>query len=313
MNDPLTLYFHRDFDGMASAAILATALEETGKEDHVLYEGVNFDRTLHWDDFAEGERFGVVDFHFHPRATYWFDHHPTTFLKEEDQNTYQDDANRCFDPKSPSCPPIIIQHARDHWNWEASEAFLELSHWSDIIDSASFETAEQAVFGKDPALRIMRALTCAPDLQFHNRVIELMKSETLMNIAANPEVDKCFARACRNRDNAIENFPPTIMDRTMEVLLADLRSKKIRRDRFAPFYLYPEIQYAVTMLPTRAGVHITAASNPWNRPKNPVHLGELLKKYGGGGHLSIGGCNPPSSKKAVIWSREIYNFILQSF
>lgn len=306
MNSPLKIYYHRDFDGMASAALLAKALEECGKEDSILWDGVNFDRTLAWNSFGEGERFGVVDFHFHRNAAYWFDHHPTTFLTPEDEAAYQPSETHFFDPDSPSCPPIILKQAVENWGWVVPERFHDLVHWSNVIDSAGFDSAKQALYAKDPALRIMRALTCAPNLDFHNRVVESMKEETLIDTASDPDLERCYARACRNRDHAVEVFPTTIMERTVECLMADLRSKKLRRERFAPFYLYPELHYAVTLLPTRAGVHITAASNPWNRPPSPVHLGKILKGYGGGGHLYVAGCNPPSQKEALQWAREIY-------
>ena len=123
------------------------------------------------------------------------------------------------------------------------------------------------------------------------------------------DVQRCYQRACKNRDSALISFPDTMLERTVTAMIADLRSKKIRRDRFSPFYLYPELLYAVTMLPTRAGVHITVASNPWNRPVNPVHLGELMKKYGGGGHLGVGGCNPPNQATAKQWAYEVYEVI----
>ena len=45
---------------MASAAILAQALEDSGLETEVDWEGVNFDRKMDWESFAEGERFAVV-------------------------------------------------------------------------------------------------------------------------------------------------------------------------------------------------------------------------------------------------------------
>ena len=34
-----------------------------------------------------------------------------------------------------------------------------------------------------------------------------------------------------------------------------------------------------------------------------------MKKYGGGGHQSGGGCNPSDSVTAMKWAREIYNVI----
>lgn len=305
----LKIYYHRDFDGISAGAMLAQALEDTGREKDVEWSGVNFDRTMEWDQFGLGERFAVVDFHFHRRAEYWFDHHPTTFLTPEDESLFVEDDKRSFDPTSPSCPPIILKHARETWGWDPGDRWDELVHWSNIIDAAGFKHAKQALFDMDPALRIMRALTAAPNYQFHDRVFHLIRTQSLMQVAADVDVDDAYQRAARNRDRAIEAFPATMRERSVTAMLADLRSKKIRRERFAPFYLYPELHYAVTMLPTRAGVHITAASNPWNRPSNPVHLGELLKRYGGGGHEGVGGCNPPNNRSAEEWSREIYDEI----
>ncbi|HJM39703.1 MAG TPA: hypothetical protein QGG59_06270 [Planctomycetota bacterium] len=305
----LKIYYHRDFDGMASAAILAKALVESKLEKEVLWQGVNFDNRLNWDSFASGERFAIVDFHFHPRAEYWFDHHPTTFLQEGQAKRFENSSVASFDPESPSCPPIILRHAKEHWNWQGGDSFQELAHWSNVIDSASFKSAEEVLFGQEPALQISRSLTCAPDYSYHDRLVGQMRDQTLLEISLDPLVSKCAKRAERNRDNALENFPPNVVDRTPTAILADLRSKKIRRERFSPFYLYPELEYAITILPTRAGVHITAASNPWNRPSGGPHLGHLMEKYEGGGHQGVGGCNPPDETLAVQWAQEIFEVV----
>jgi len=302
----LRIYYHRDFDGIASAAILAEALEGARGEDHVTWAGVNFDRTLEWDRFSEGERFAVVDFHYHPKAEYWFDHHPTTFLDEAHQQAFQDHDRACFDPEAKSCPPIILRHAAERWGWQAPAHFQDLAYWSDVIDSASFGSAKQALFDTDPALRISRALTCARDFDFHDRLVAMMRTSELADIIEDSEVLSCAQRAERNRDSALESFPANIVDQTPTVMFADLRSKKIRRERFAPFYLYPQLNYAVTLLPTRAGVHITVASNPWNRPQGGPHLGHLMKDYGGGGHQGVGGCNPPSERQAFQWCEDLF-------
>lgn len=302
----MRIYYHRDFDGMASAAILADALEACGLEQDVCWSGVNFDKTLNWESFAMGQFFAVVDFHYHPRAKYWFDHHPTTFLSSTDEAGFEPSDRHVFRPDSPSCPPIILEHAQKHWGYEPPAHFEELAKWSDIIDSASFGSADQALFGTDPAIRVSRALTCAPDLSFHDKVVKLMRRQSLVQVASDVTIERCYERSCRNRENALENFSPNVELRSNTALMADLRSKKIRRERFAPFYLNPEIHYAITLLPTRAGVHITVASNPWNRPESDFHLGELMKGYGGGGHLGVGGCNPPDDATAEAWAREIF-------
>ena len=78
----LCIHYHRDFDGVVSAAVLAKALRERCGEDPQ-WQSVNYDQRDDWRSFQAGRRFAIVDFHFHPRAEWWFDHHPTTFLDDE--------------------------------------------------------------------------------------------------------------------------------------------------------------------------------------------------------------------------------------
>ena len=104
---PVRIHYHRDFDGMVSAAVLATALRETRGETPA-WSSVNYDQRSDWDNFSARERFAIVDFHFHPRAEYWFDHHPTTFLTPELRSAY-----------APS----------ERWQWDESWIIWGFSLW----------------------------------------------------------------------------------------------------------------------------------------------------------------------------------------
>ncbi|MBV1859807.1 MAG: hypothetical protein KUG77_15455, partial [Nannocystaceae bacterium] len=143
---PLTIHYHRDFDGMVAGAILAQILRET-QDEEVTLASVNYDQREGWENFEAGKRFAIVDFHFHPRAEYWFDHHPTTFLSPKLRETYAESDRWLWDETSPSCPPMVLRHAKQHWGFEAPERFIEMAHWSDIIDAAKYESVEQANFG----------------------------------------------------------------------------------------------------------------------------------------------------------------------
>lgn len=303
----LRIHYHRDFDGAAAAAILASALEATGREERVSWSGVNYDARLDWERFSEAERFAVVDFHFHPRAVYWFDHHPTAFLDEADRQSFRNDENRCFDPDSPSCPPIILRHAQQHWGYQPLPWFEELASWSDVVDAAAYDSADQALFDTAPALRLSRSLSASPDLSYADRLVGLMREMPPDGVAEQPEVRAAWTRAERNRDKALESYSSTIVAREARVVLCDQRSKKIRRERFAPFWHAPELQHAVVLLPTRAGPHITVSENPWNRPLEGPHLGQMLAEYGGGGHQGVGGANPPNGEVAGVWARELFD------
>ncbi|MCA8980277.1 MAG: hypothetical protein H6831_12970 [Planctomycetes bacterium] len=311
MSAPLTIHYHRDFDGMVSGAVLAAILIDLFN-DRVDWKSVNYDQRRDWANFGSGTRFAIVDFHFHPQAAYWFDHHPTTFLTPELRAAYQPSARWNWDETSPSCPPLILRHAREHWGYRAPERFQEMARWSDVIDAARYESVEQAIFGDTPALRIARALTVAPTPDWTDELVGAMTTGTLEDVANRQDVEKAHQRASRNRDKALEQFPPTVLKKEHDVVLYDASSSKIRRERFAPFYHHPDVVYSVGVIPTRSGYHITCGENPWNPPTRGLHVGELMEKYGGGGHKAVGGANPSSLEDARKIAAEIRDALVAS-
>ena len=50
---PLRIHYHRDFDGMCSAAILAHVLQHKDG-DEVAVTSVNYDQRRDWERFGEG-------------------------------------------------------------------------------------------------------------------------------------------------------------------------------------------------------------------------------------------------------------------
>ncbi|MEO0652368.1 MAG: hypothetical protein AAFZ65_16970, partial [Planctomycetota bacterium] len=204
-----------------------------------------------------------------------------------------------------SCPPLILRHAAEHWGFEPPERFREMAHWSDVVDAAQFDSVDQALFGEEPALRITRALSVPPEPDWTDTLADAMRTGDLEAVANRADVERAYERAARNRDKALRQFVPTVDSNEDSVLLYDASSNKIRRERFAPFYHYPDVHYSVGVIPTRAGFHVSAGENPWNKPSDPVHVGELMETYGGGGHRAVGGANPPSLDAARVAAREI--------
>jgi hypothetical protein len=305
----LTIHYHRDFDGMVSGAVLAHLLQ--GRGEAPILKSVNYDQRTDWEHFELGQRFAIVDFHFHPRAEYWFDHHPTTFLTPELEAQYRPSERWRWDPDALSCPPMILAHAAEHWGYVPSTRFKDMAHWSDIIDAARFASVEQAIFGDEPALRLMRCLTAAPKPDWVDELAAAMVEGTLEDVAGRADVERVYERASRNRDKALEQFPPTVRWQRDGVLFYDASSSNIRRERFAPFYHHPGVQYAVGVIPTRAGFHITCGENPWNPPRAGLHIGRLLETYGGGGHRAVGGANPPNLKAARQQAEEVAHSLVE--
>ncbi|MEX1024469.1 MAG: hypothetical protein WD226_05265 [Planctomycetota bacterium] len=310
MSEPLTIHYHRDFDGMVAAAVLACILRDRFDED-VAWQSVNYDQRSDWENFERGRRFAIVDFHFHPRAEYWFDHHPTTFLTPALRAAYAPSDRWAWDENSPSCPPLILEHAKQHWDLAARwpkatmQRFDEMAYWSNVIDAARFKDVEQAVFGDEPALRISRALAASPNRDWTNELVAAMVDDSLDDVATRDDVEVAYQRAARNRDKALEQFPPTVISTEQGVVHYDASSNKIRRERFAPFFHHGESRYAVGVIPTRAGYHVTAGQNPWNDAPSAIHVGELMEQFGGGGHRAVGGANAKSLTHARELAAEI--------
>jgi hypothetical protein len=308
MPAPFTIHYHRDFDGMVSAAILAHHLRARGEDPR--WAGLNYDQRADWPNFQAAQRFAIVDFHFHPRAEYWFDHHPTTFLTPELRARYAPSERWRWDESSPSCPPIILRHAEEHWGQRTSERFREMARWSDIVDAALFADVEQALFGDDPALRISRALAAAPAPDWSDGLVRDMIDGTLEELARRPDVERSWQRAARNRDLALRQFPPTVLSTDEGVVLYDASSNKIRRERFAAFFHHSSALYSVGVIPTRSGYHVTAGRNPWVEPAGAenadgTHIGAVMEAHGGGGHRSVGGANARSLEDARRIAHEV--------
>src|ERR1035437_2542476 len=84
MRKSALLYFHSPcFDGIISAVIASDFLEV---HCHWMFErfcAVDYSERDNWLSHSLGERCAVVDFIYHPQATFWADHHSTTFLSAD--------------------------------------------------------------------------------------------------------------------------------------------------------------------------------------------------------------------------------------
>jgi len=116
----------------------------------------------------------------------------------------------------------------------------------------------------------------------------LLSRFPLADIARSPEIKKAMAQIkkkdlqgiafCRNHARMIGRV--CFLDRT---------NTKLEFPHFALQYLFPRKLYFVRMSHRDGLYHVNVGVNPWMRKKGTVHVGELLKRFGGGGHKGVGG------------------------
>ena len=104
------LYHDHCFDGAASAAFFSRFMEDKfhpGAE--FLFTGMAHKPSqIFEDDLFDGDENAIVDFKYsaNPKLTWWFDHHQSAFLSQEDAEHYQrtKTEKKLYDPVSGPAP-----------------------------------------------------------------------------------------------------------------------------------------------------------------------------------------------------------------
>jgi oligoribonuclease NrnB/cAMP/cGMP phosphodiesterase (DHH superfamily) len=296
------IYFHNDFDGRASAAVMLAFLRSCG-DQIAHFTPVNYDLTQQWLDpnfFKKHKLFKgprnpaiIVDFIYHPAAAFWFDHHPTTFKRDDWRKKFKPDKFHQLQPHYLSNCHLTYTALKQDFGWKPEKHFVELVKWLDVIDGARYRSSKQTLELKEPALEVDAFI----DETDHNKketvaIIKLLSEKPLSTIAKMPKVQKA-ARTMRKSNIKGLSFYRKNMKVFDDVTLIDLSSTDIKSLRYAPYYLRPKILYGMRITRRDGLYHIGIGANPWIKgaalkKHRDVHIGELLKKYGGGGHKGAG-------------------------
>jgi hypothetical protein len=295
------LYFHNDFDGVASAAVMLEYFQKTGDEvsrfcpvDHSMKDEWAKDTFFVKNDYFAGTQNApvVLDFPYHPRAVFWFDHHPSAFQKPEWEKNFKATKRLNFDVSYFSCCHLVMDRLAKNFGYKPSRHIKKLALWLDIIDAARYKSATQAIGLKEPALKmnacIDRESSSASRLK---KYAELLSQLPLSDVLKEKSVGKVFEKIKREHVRAIRYYRK---ESKLAGKVATIDETPIAHalSRFAPLYFYPQAEYLVRIRQDKPGKglwRISAGVNPWNTPKNFPPIGKLLSRWGGGGHDKVGG------------------------
>src|SRR5690606_2461959 len=187
------LYHGNCFDGVSSAAIFTrfylSAIKpgaDVGYTPTMHRAGNAFDRNQ-----LDGDENAIVDFKYCPdeRLTWWFDHHQSAFLSEEDEQHFNADTSgkKFLDITSASCAEFIGRIAKEEFDFE-DESLAELIEWAHIIDGAFYESAAQCVELRSPALKLMQLIEGEKDETYVAKIIEMLTKHSLAEVIENHEI-----------------------------------------------------------------------------------------------------------------------------
>jgi hypothetical protein len=308
------IYFHNDFDGRAAAAIMLDFLRKRG-DDIEHFTPVSYDLIDDWLDerffdkhkLFKGKRNPViiVDFPFHPQATWWFDHHGSAFRKENWRKKFRPTKFRHYDPKYKSCCGQVAAILKRDFGWKPPVYFKELLVWGDILDGALYRSARQTLELKEPALQINAFLVkSSSDPKASGPFIRLLAEQPLAVIAKRKEVQLAVREAKQDIVKASRYVKQhlEIYGNTGYIFFP---GPQFAKPRFIPYFQNPKLLFAVRIFKRNRLFHLGVGQNPWHRKENHFDLGKMLQEYGGGGHKGVGAAEFKDKRSVVKAAKEI--------
>ena len=286
------------FDGACSAAVFTRFYRECVRPSaEVLYRGL----THRAGQLFEGDIFDcevnvIVDFKYtsSDRLTWWFDHHQSAFLTEEDAEHFRRDRSgkKFYDPEFKSCTKFIAHIASERFGFKSPD-LTELIQWADIIDGAQYPDPQTAVEMKQPAMQIALVIEATRTKGFVAELIPRLTTKSLEEIAAQPPISDSFKTLYAQHLRSVDliGSRAELNDGVLYFDLTDQESEGF--NKFIPYYLFPAAVYTVALSHSRERTKIAVGSNPWNPAPKTANLASICERFGGGGHAKVAAISLP--------------------
>lgn len=280
-----------DLDGLTSAIIIT--MKETIDEITLVHPQDITDKRVKItkDDV-------LANVPYHPDAGIWFDHHLLTDSNEKPPEQFQGRY-----AVAPSAARLVYDYylERDPGDEKLKE-LATLVEETDRLDSAQLTPTDV----EDPRGYILLGYTIdsrsglGAFTDYFKKLVEWLKTMPIDEVLAQPEVAQRIERLRRDQ----EEFKQLLQRNSFtlnNVVITDLREIKQlpTGNRFLVYTLFPEqnVSLRVHWGPYHESVIAAVGHSIFNRTCN-TSVGELMSRWGGGGHRGAGTCVLPLDSAA---------------
>ncbi len=260
--------------------------------------------------WLDGDENAILDFRYtkSSKLTWFFDHHVTGFGSVEEQNealelhTLDGPTRVFYEPAYTSCTKLIADIAASQFAVSCKD--LEpLIKWADVIDSAKFSSAEQAVDRSEPVLQLAAVVEHHGDHTFLHNIVPKLLERPVEDVARDSKVAQLFrpisvaqdAFASRVKQAGVVMGSVVLVDLADAVMDASLK--------FIAYALFPKCVYSVTVLRSKHHCKVSVGYNPWSGVARRHDIASICRRYDGGGHPVVGAATFPVSE--VARAREV--------
>ncbi len=304
------------FDGLASAVLFTRLLGALdGKKRQCVYRGCGYGNGQSRADASllSGDENAILDYRFSAteKVTWFFDHHRTAFQTSEEQQVFEanrDNGRYFYDPDYSSCTKLISDVSWRHFAMK-DPALDELVRWADIVDSARFDSPEQAVNRTDPVLRMVSVVEHYGDDKFIARMVPELSSKPLLEVAQSQFIEDRFKPLGEKHGRFVERVRES-GQRMGRVVFVDLTSSVLDSvGKFVTYALFPDSVYSVIVGVLKSGAKVSVGYNPWSGKPLDTDISAICARHGGGGHPVVGAISFRSNE--VDRAREVARSIAE--
>lgn len=289
------------FDGMASAALFTTLLKRLRPGEQQQYKilscGYGPNMSTVPEGWLDGEENAILDFRYTKteRLTWYFDHHLTAFASEAERDaalagagaTKEATPHLHFDPACGSCSKLLRDTAASFYGVDLSD-LDELVRWADVIDTASFASAADAVRRDVPVLQLASVVEQHGDRAFLEAVVPMLAARGVVEVAKDPWIQGLWAPLAVSHAALLERVKGRSR-REGRVVFTDLSDAPAETTaKFMSYALFPEAMYSVTLSRAKQHYKLAVGYNPWCGAARLHNIATICRRYGGGGHPVVG-------------------------
>jgi hypothetical protein len=314
----LTIYFHNDFDGIIAAALFLRINKETQLigADGISFKPVDYEQKNTWLKTQLQRPNVVIDFLYHPKAEWWFDHHVSTFLNDKHKAKYINSEKQFWDVSYSSCAALIKQNLQSQCSLfmgndeylKVVDDFKEWIQWSDIIDNAKYESPTQIVELKHPCLQINSTLSYDVEAQYLEHLIIAAKMYPPEDVVRTQSVKDKIQKIFLLQEKHLGIFKNAYKIMPQMTVFFDYVKNDIPFQRYFTYYYEPDALYSIGLYKRNGKIAISVGKNPWLdfASKN---VGEICHRFGGGGRINVGSILISDYSKALAVVNSICEYL----
>jgi oligoribonuclease NrnB/cAMP/cGMP phosphodiesterase (DHH superfamily) len=267
-----------DFDGIVCAVLL--------------YQAENIHTDIYWVEPNEVQtgKAGILkgdimaNLPYSPKCSLWFDHHISNKPGEKFKGAFE---------IAPSAAGVVYTYYKDRGKLD--NRYDELVFHTDIIDAADLNKDQVRYPENYPYIILSMTIKNDhyKDVHYWNKLVNLLQNTNIDVILEDQQVKERCNRVVEE-NSAYEKYLTQYTKINQNISITDFRSLDTvpGGNRFLTYSLFPESIASVTIRfssPARKHVQLSIGRSIFNRQCH-VNVGNLLARFGGGGHAGAGGC-----------------------